>query len=152
MLLNRRLLEIVSLKLWNCHIKKELCYFQLHLSYDVIYCVDIIHTLPNLEKNLHNCSWWDKNLLLCTFVKHSFFCSNIHVKSVLNLIIANLTYFSVSTIVCFLHYQDMKHTQIKENHPRIIFFLVEEEAETQSLSDKNKSRENKENQCTLGEK
>lgn len=46
----------------------------------------------------------------------------------------------------------MKPTQIKENPPRNIFFLVEEEAETQSSSDKYEIRKNKENLCALGEK
>lgn len=48
---------------------------------------------------------------------------------------------------------DLRHTQIKENHPRNIFFLVDAESDTQSPSDKDESREkNKQNQCALGEK
>lgn len=47
----------------------------------------------------------------------------------------------------------LKHTQIKENNPRNIFFLVEEEAEIQRLSDKRRSRKkNKGNLWALGEK
>lgn len=53
-------------------------------------------------------------------------------------------------MVCFLHQQDMdlKHTQIKENHSRNSFFLVEEEAQTKSLDESRKKK--KENLCALG--
>lgn len=47
---------------------------------------------------------------------------------------------------------DLRNTLIKENYPRNIFFLVDEEAEKQSLRGKDKSRKNKKNQCVLGEK
>ena len=40
---------------------KRLYYFERNLSYDVTYCVNIIHTLPNLEKNLYTPSaWWNR--------------------------------------------------------------------------------------------
>jgi len=82
------------------------------------------------------------NLLFFTFVKYRYSRRYLHQPSVLVLIIANLMYFCVSTTVCFFHSQDMnlKYTQMKENYTSNIFFLTDQENETQSLSNKDESR------------
>ena len=48
---------------------------------------------------------------------------------------------------------NLKYTQMKENYTSNIFFLTDQENETQSLSNKDESRKkNKQKWCVRGEK